>query len=193
MKSVRIALSVALILLTTAAFAQSEAQKSPEKPKTPENPLSTFNKFAYGRVKDILLRSAEKVPEENYNFKPTEAVRSFGQIVGHVADAQYLFCSIALGEKNPAPKIEQSKTSKADLIAALKDAFAYCDKAYDSMTDASAIEMVKLFGNDTPKLDVLTVNNMHNMEHYGNLVTYMRLKNIVPPTSEPAPQPQPKK
>ena len=193
MKSVRIALSVALILLTTAAFAQSEAQKSPEKPKTPENPLSTFNKFAYGRVKDILLRSAEKVPEENYNFKPTEAVRSFGQIVGHVADAQYLFCSIALGEKNPAPKIEQTKTSKADLIAALKDAFAYCDKAYDGMTDASATEMVKLFGGDTPKLGVLTVNNMHNMEHYGNLVTYMRLKNIVPPTSEPAPPPQPKK
>ena len=193
MKSVRIALSVALILLTTAAFAQSEAQKSPEKPKTPENPLSTFNKFAYGRVKDILLRSAEKVPEENYNFKPTEAVRSFGQIVGHVADAQYLFCSIALGEENPAPKIEQTKTSKADLIAALKDAFAYCDKAYDGMTDASATEMVKLFGGDTPKLGVLTVNNMHNMEHYGNLVTYMRLKNIVPPTSEPAPPPQPKK
>ena len=195
MKSVRIALSVALILLTTAAFAQSEAQKSPEKPKTPENPLSTFNKFAYGRVKDILLRSAEKVPEENYNFKPTDAVRSFGQIVGHVADAQYLFCSIALGEKNPAPKIEQSKTSKADLIAALKDAFAYCDKAYDGMTDASATQMVKLFGNDAPKLAALTVNNMHNMEHYGNLVTYMRLKNIVPPSSEPRPQaePQPKK
>ena len=193
MKSVGIALSVVLMLLTAAAFAQSDAQKSPEKPKTPDNPLSTFNKFAYGREKDILLRSAEKTPEENYSFKPTEAVRSFGQIVGHLADAQYLFCSIALGEKNPAPKIEQTKSSKADLIAALKDAFAYCDKAYDSMTDASAIEMVKLFGNDAPKLDVLTVNNMHNMEHYGNLVTYMRLKNIVPPTSEPAPQPQPKK
>jgi predicted acylesterase/phospholipase RssA len=74
-----------------------------------------------------------------------------------------------------------------------KDAFAYCDKAYDGMTDASATQMVKLFGNDAPKLDVLTVNNMHNMEHYGNLVTYMRLKNIVPPSSEPAAQPQPKK
>jgi uncharacterized damage-inducible protein DinB len=193
MKSVRIALSVVLMLLTAAAFAQSDAQKPPETPKTPDNPLSTFTKFAYGRMKNILLRSAEKTPEENYSFKPTDTVRSFGQIVGHVADAQYLFCSIALGEKNPAPKIEQTKTSKADLIAALKDAFAYCDKAYDGMTDASATEMVKLFGNDAPKLGVLTVNNMHNMEHYGNLVTYMRLKNIVPPTSEPAPQPQPKK
>jgi uncharacterized damage-inducible protein DinB len=158
-----------------------------------DNPLSAFNKGAYGQVKNILLRSAEKTPEENYNFKPTDAVRSFGQVVGHVADTQYLFCSIVLGEKNPAPKIEQTKTSKADLIAALKDAFAYCDKAYDGMTDASAAQMVKLFGGDTPKLGVLIVNNMHNLEHYGNLVTYMRLKNIVPPSSEPGVQPQPKK
>jgi hypothetical protein len=60
------------------------------------------------------------------------------------------------------------------------------------MTDASGAQMVKLFGGDTPKLDVLTVNNMHNMEHYGNMVTYMRMKNIVPPTSEQSPQAQPK-
>ena len=168
-----------LCLLLPAAFASAQ-----------DNPLSTFNKKANDRVKDMLLRSAEKVPEENYSFKPTDAVRSFGQVVGHVADAQYLFCSIELGEKNPAPKIEQTKTSKADLIAALKDAFAYCDKAYDGITDASGTQMVKLFGTDAPKLGVLTVNNMHNMEHYGNLVTYMRLKNIVPPSSEPPPQAQ---
>jgi uncharacterized damage-inducible protein DinB len=140
----------------------------------------------------ILLRSAEKVPEDNYNFKPTDAVRSFGQIVGHVADAQYMFCSIARGEKNPAPKIEQTKTSKADLIAVLQDAFAYCDKAYDGMTDASAAQMVKLFEGDAPKLGVLTVNNIHTVD-YGNLVTYMRLKNIVLPTGEPGFRPQPKK
>src|SRR5712692_1760895 len=158
-----------------------------------DNPFSAYNKVVYGGVKNILLRSAEKMPEENYNFKPTDAVRSFGQVVGHVADAQYLSCSIVLGEKNPAPKIEQTKTSKADLIAALKDAFAYCDKAYDGMTDASATQMVKLFGGDMPKPIVLTVNDMHASEHYGNLVVYLRLKNIVPPSSEPAPQPQPKK
>ena len=150
-----------------------------------EKPLNAFNVRAYGYLKDILLRSAEKMLEENYNFKPTEAVRSFGQILGHVADSQYMFCSLVLGEKNPAPKIEKTKTSKADLIASLKDAFAYCDKAYDGMTDASGSETVKLFGGDTRKRDVLTVNNMHSVEHYGNLVTYLRLKNIVPPTSEP--------
>ena len=159
------------------------------------NPLSSFNRTASGAVKNILLHSAEKMPEENYSFKPNDAVRSYGQIVGHLTDAQYMFCSIELGEKNPDLKIEQTKSSKADLIAALKGAFAYCDKAYESMTDASAPQMVKLFGNDLPKLSVLTANNMHDLEHYGNLVTYMRLKNVVPPTSEPGfqPMPQPRK
>jgi hypothetical protein len=103
-----------------------------------------------------------------------------------------MFCSIELSEKNPDLKIEQTKTSKADLIAALKGAFAYCDKAYDAMTDAAAPQMVSLFGRDMPKLSVLNVNTMHSMEHYGNLVTYLRLKNIVPPTSEPGFQPVPK-
>jgi len=206
MKVPSIALSAVMLLFATAVYAQSDAPKSAERMKTaatssesssasdqtPQaNPLSAWNKMAYTRVKMILLRSAEKMPEENYSFKPTDSVRNYGSIVGHIADAQYLFCSIALGEKNPDSNIEQTKTSKADIIAALKDAFAYCDRAYDSMTDAAGVQTVKLFGGDTPKLDVLTVNNMHNMEHYGNLVTYMRLKNIVPPTSEPQPHPQP--
>jgi len=154
-----------------------------------ENPMSAFTKRVYGFQKDILLRSAEKMPEENYAFKPAESVRSYGQIVGHLADAQYLFCSAALGEKNPQPNVEKTKTSKADLIAALKTAFAYCDKAYDGMTDATGSQLIKLFGNDTPKLGALNFNNVHNWEHYGNLVTYMRIKNIVPPSSERTPPP----
>jgi uncharacterized damage-inducible protein DinB len=149
-----------------------------------ENPMSAFTKRVYGFQKDILIRSAEKMPEENYSFRPTQEIRSYGQIIGHLADGQYEFCSAALAEKNPEPKIEQTKTSKADLIAALKTAFAYCDKAYDAMTDASGSQLVKMFGNDSPKLGILNFNNVHNMEHYGNLVTYMRIKKIVPPTSE---------
>jgi uncharacterized damage-inducible protein DinB len=186
-----------LRITTVCLLAAASAALAQEKPATaaPENPLSAWNKKAYTRVKDILLRSAEKMPEENYSFKPTDTVRSYGQIIGHVADAQYLFCSVALGEKNPGLDIEHTKTSKADLIAALNAGFAYCDKAYDGMTDASAAQPIKLFGNDAPRLSALAVNNMHNMEHYGNLVTYMRLKNIVPPSSEAPPQapPQPKK
>jgi uncharacterized damage-inducible protein DinB len=154
-----------------------------------DNPLSAFTKRVYGFQKSVLLRSAEKMPEENYSFKPVDTVRSYGQIIGHLADGQYLFCSSASGEKNPKLKIEKTKTSKADLIAALKAAFAYCDKVYDGMTDASGAQIVKLFGTDTPKLGALSFNNVHNMEHYGNLVTYMRIKGIVPPTSEQAQMP----
>lgn len=176
-----------LVICLLAPAAVALAQETPKAAVAPpENPLSANNKFIYGAVKKILLRSAEMVPEENYGFKPTDAVRSFGQIVAHVADSQYIFCSVALGEKNPAPNVEKTKTSKVDLIAALKDAFAYCDKAYDGMTDASATQTVKFMRGDTPKLGVLTVNNMHTMEHYGNLITYMRLKNIVPPSSDQA-------
>ena len=182
MRTVLRSMFICLLLASAFAAAQDNA-----------NPFSTFNKGAYARIKGIMLASAEKMPEESYSFKPVDSVRSYGQLVGHLADAQYLFCSISLGEKNPSPGIEKSKTSKADLIAALKEAEAYCDKAYDTMTDASGAQTAKLFGNDAPKLDVLVVNNIHNMEHYGNMVTYMRIKGIVPPTSEQPSQPQPKK
>jgi uncharacterized damage-inducible protein DinB len=136
-------------------------------------------------AKGAILRSAEKMPEENFAFKPTPEVRSFAGILGHVADAQYLFCSAALGEKNPAPDVEKTKTTKAALTGALQEAFAYCDKAFASLTDANAGQTVKIFGNERTKLTALTFNTMHNFEHYGNLITYMRLKGIVPPTSEP--------
>ena len=167
-------IAVLICVLAPAAIALAD-----------DNPLSAHQKFLYSGIKRLLLGSAEKVPEELYGFKPTESVRSFGQILGHAADAQYTFCSVVLGEKNPSPKVEKTKTTKAELIAALRDAFAYCDKAYDGMTDTSAAQTVKLFGRDMPKFGVLSVNNVHSTEHYGNLITYMRLKNIVPPSSDP--------
>lgn len=185
----RLMLRIVLIcLLAPAAFGLAQ-EKAPTA-AAPANPYSAFVKAAYGSVKRNLVLSAEKVPEEDYSFKPTDSVRSFGQIIGHVADAQYMFCSMARGEKNPAPNIEKTKTTKADLVAALNDAFSYCDTAYSGMTDVTGAETVKLFGHDMPKLGVLIINNMHDMEHYGNLVTYMRMKNIVPPSSTPPPQAQ---
>ena len=173
-KTMKLCLSLAAVAaMSMPAFAQE-----------PANPLSAGQKALYSMVNDALVRGAEKMPEENYSFKPTPEVRSFGQLVGHVADAQYLFCSMALGEKNPVPRIEKTKTSKADLVQALKDGVAYCNKAYDGMTDAQASQIVKLFGRDSAKLTVLSLNTAHSDEHYGNMVTYLRLKGIVPPTSE---------
>jgi uncharacterized damage-inducible protein DinB len=155
------------------------------------NPLSGGAKRTYGVIKGYITRAAAKMPEEQYAFKPTPDVRSFGQIVGHIADANYGFCAAAAGEKPPvggfdpgAVSIEKTKTSKADLQKALADAFAYCDKVHASMTDSAGAAAVKLFNNDMPKLSVLEFNTHHDFEHYGNIVTYMRLKGLVPPSSE---------
>jgi len=150
------------------------------------NALSETTRMMYGVMKEqMLLASAEKMPEESYGFKPVDAVRTYGQIVGHIADMQYAFCSIALGEKNPAPQVEKTKALKADLIAALKEAINYCDRAYNGMTDVTAMQLVKMGPGDMPRASVLHTNMTHSALHYGNLVTYMRMKNIVPPSSEP--------
>ena len=167
-----------------AALTLAAGSMSAQAPAT-KDPISAGEKYLYGMVKNNILRSAEKMPEENYSYKPTPDVRSFGQLLGHVADAQYLFCSAVLGKPPQPPSIEKSKTSKADLTQALKDAFAYCDQAYDSLTDAHAGDIVKFFGAERTKDTVLSFNMGHNFEHYGNIVTYLRLKGIVPPSSEP--------
>ena len=164
-------------LLLAAALLAASAQAA-------DNPLSASTRSLYNIVKNNLVRGAEKMPEENYSFQPTPEVRTFGQLVGHVADANNNFCAAVLGGTPPARGIEKSKTSKADLVQALKDSFAYCDKAYDGMTDTEAVSMGKLFGQERPKLGILDFNNMHDNEHYGNMVTYLRLKGIVPPSSE---------
>lgn len=132
----------------------------------------------------VVIAAAEKMPEESYSFKPTADVRSFGQLVGHLSDSQYFFCSLAAGEAKSAPGIEKSTTSKAELIAALKEAVAYCRKAYGAMTDSKGGEMVKMMNYDFARLAVLAGNTAHDYEHYGNMATYMRIKGIVPPTSE---------
>ena len=167
----KLILPICLVATATSAFTQ-QPLKAPDR-VSQDNPLSGWNKRAYGQIKDWLQKSAEKMPEKHYSFKPTEVVRSYGQIIGHAADVQFRFCSIARGEKNPSASIEKTKTSKADLIAALNDAFAYCDKAYD-MTDVSVTQMVKLGPDNAPKISVLSINIAHLSLHHGNLVTYMR-------------------
>ena len=167
---------VAVSVAATASFAQ--------QPTNP-NPLSTGAKVFNGMVTANVVAAAEKMPEASYSFKPTPEVRSFGELVGHTADAQNMFCSTVAGEKSPTMGIEKSKTTKADLVQAVKDAAAYCDKVYSAMTDDHAAELVSMFGRQMSKLTVLTVNTAHLDEHYGNMVTYMRIRGLVPPSSEP--------
>ena len=175
---------VALMGTCVAGLAQAQAA-APANPTTaPANPITASEKGFYGVVSGEVVAAAEKMPEENYSFKPTPEVRSFGQLVGHVADAQYGFCSAAIGEASPVKGIEKTKTSKADLVAALKDGVAYCNKAFAGMTDAKGSQMVKMMNYEVARLTILSVNTAHTDEHYGNMVTYLRLKGIVPPSSE---------
>jgi len=171
-------------LSSLPVLAQSNAQTA-SGPNA--NPLSAANRHMYAMTKSDVLKAAEEMPEENYAFKPVATVRTFGQLVGHVADAQYEFCAAVVGDGKQPPGIEKSKTSKADLIQALKDGFAYCDQAYNNLTDAQAAQLVKFFGHDSPKLTILSFNVAHNMEHYGNMVTYLRIKGLVPPSSQQQP------
>jgi uncharacterized damage-inducible protein DinB len=174
----------AMIACSPVLFAQ-EKPAAPAAP--PANPITVSEKGLYLFIAGGVVAAAQKMPEENYSFKPTPDVRSFGQLVGHVADASYSFCSLATGEANPSKDIEKTKTSKADLVAALKDGVAYCHKALDGMTDEKGSQMTKFFNFNLARLTLFSLNTAHTDEHYGNMVTYMRLKGLVPPTSENAP------
>jgi len=181
-------------LIALPAAAQTGAPGGAAPAPAPNTAL-TGMKFAWNRVMDIAVRAAEKMPEENYSFKPSPDVRSFGQLVGHAADANFMFAAMAAGEKPTPRDVEKTKTSKADLVAALKESFAACDKVFAGK-DADYAAPMTLFGRDTNRWAVVGLIVGHNWEHYGNMVTYMRIKGIVPPSSEPrpeAPKPAPAK
>ena len=167
-------LAFALAVALTSGGALWRAQASP---------LSADVKTDYKTVRDYFVGAAEKMPEAAYDFRPSPDVRSFGQQVAHVADDQYNLCAPAKGETRKAAytEIEKTLSAKADLVAALKAAFAYCDGAYDALTDASGAEVVK--GGRT-RFAMLNWNLWHTWEHYGNVVVYLRIKGLVPPSSE---------
>ena len=155
----------------------------------PQQPAgsATIGSFraGYDLVKGHLLKAVDQVPEEHFTFKPTPDVRSIGDLFGHIADSNFGICGIASGDKPAMSGIEKAKKSKAELREALAASFKACDAAFDGLTDARANETVKFFlpGSHT-RLNVLVFNAHHDWEHYGNLVTYMRLKGLVPPSSQ---------
>jgi uncharacterized damage-inducible protein DinB len=151
--------------------------------ETPANPLVTVSKAMYDISKKDILGSVDKIPDEMWSYQPVKEVRTAAQLFAHVADAQYEFCGVAAEGKSVSKDIEKTLKTKAEIVPALNAAFAYCDSAYANLTDAA--EMVSFFGMKITKLGAMDFNIAHNMEHYGNLVTYMRIKGIVPPSSEP--------
>ncbi len=184
------------IVLAIPAVAQTGQQSSPK------DPMATWLHNAFNTNRKNIEKSAEKVPEDLYGLRPgpQEEVRTFGQILGHLANFNYMWCSQAKGEKNPGQGSDFEKlASKAALLRALSDAFTYCDTVYAALTDASGLEVITVTQESgrkaqVPRMSLLVLNYGHNNDHYGNLVTYMRIKSIVPASSEPRPQqPQPQR
>lgn len=181
-----LALALALPAAAQTAAPAAPAKEAPVPAAPVANPALTGLSMPWGRVKDILVRAAEKMPEEHYGFQPTPEVKTFGQFVGHTADASFMMCAMALGEKNEPRDIEKKLTKKADLVAALKESVAACDKVF-TKTDADIAAATNLFGTQTTRFALAGFLVGHAFEHYGNMVTYMRIKGIVPPSSEPRP------
>jgi uncharacterized damage-inducible protein DinB len=167
----------ALVLLAVIASPLA-AQGSAASPKSDAQML-------WEDVANYLVQSAMDMPADKYSFKPTPAVRSFGEIIGHVAGSQNMFCAMVLGEKPPAEDaVEKAATSKDALVAALKASNDYCHKAY-TQPAGSLTGMLDVFGQQRSKMFTLLMNATHDNEHYGNIVTYMRMNGMVPPSSRP--------
>lgn len=133
----------------------------------------------------FVVKAIEQTPESLFTFRPTPDVRSLGELFGHVADGENLICGMALGE--PLPKNfqvnEKGPKTRAALLQGLKESAAHCDKAY-AQNESVHMMPVNFFGNPVNRLWMLSFNGAHDYEHYGNIVTYLRLKGIVPPSSQ---------
>jgi len=137
----------------------------------------------YNDLAGWLVQTVEQMPESLYSFKPNPEVRSTSELIGHVANAHYLFCSGAMGQPEPEHADFEKVTDRATLVDGMKASVAYCDTAYQ-MSDADAMQETQFFGSTMTRLAVLVWNATHDGEHYGNLVVYMRANGMVPPSSQ---------
>lgn len=153
------------------------------------NPMTQALRNAWTEAKTNFRKSADVMPEAKYGFKPVEGVRSYGAILAHVAGASYEFCAAAKGEKSPhaEDEFEKSAKTKAEIVKALDGAFAYCDEIYKGLDDTKASQVVAgaFGGPQGARAASLIGNTTHVQEHYGNLVTYLRINGLVPPSSAP--------
>ena len=175
------------LMTCTAIMILGAAMLTAQAPATTDTGYTATVRARWNAVKKNVAASAAAMPDANYSYKPTPDVRSFGELIGHLANEHYLLCAPLQGEANPMAKIDFEKTTaKADLVKAINESIAYCDAAYASAKDeAKTIATFSPTRRDTPFRTML-LNVTHDNEHYGNIITYLRIKGIVPPSSTPA-------
>ena len=161
-----------------ASLANAQISPNLPNPSTAPNPLTATLSLFRSNMQDKIMKSADAMPESKYSYRPTKDVRSFAELLNHVADISYYLCSNAKGEA--APAMATGKTSKTEIMAYLKDAFAYCDGAYSGFTDPHLNDPADFWGHKTNKMFILTQLGNHDALHYGNLVTYLRLNGLEP-------------
>ena len=168
-----LAAAASVVVVSTAA-AQTQAP-------SPTNEARLLWKSIIGN----LTQAAEELSETLYGYRPTPDVRTVGEMFAHVAGSQKMYCAMALGEKVPGEgDVEKTAKTKAAILAALKESNTYCERAY-SQSDDKVKAPVEIFGQTHPRFYALIANASHDGEHYGNIVTYMRLNKLVPPSSRP--------
>ena len=162
---------------------------APAQPRPPQT-YPMHLQAQYASIKRYIIGATEKMPAEHFAFKPVPEVMSYGQLLGHIIDSQYFYCNAVKGGANPADgKKLDTLADKEALVPAVQAAFAYCDDAFAGLTSENALEMLTVGTppnqRQTARANQLTMVISHGNEHYGNLVTYMRIKGIVPPSSTP--------
>jgi hypothetical protein len=182
-------LSIAIACVAMLSGAPAHAQRPDEgaaqkRDKSKASPFSDVIRASWYNINALILASARKVPEEHYGFKPTNDVRTFGGILSHVAADHHAACGPTIGRKAPDTRFDRLK-SKEEIVKALLESSAVCDMAYGLLTDENAAFKYRAYDGEYTRFALLTSNVTHDSEHYGNLVTYMRLKDIVPPSSAP--------
>jgi uncharacterized damage-inducible protein DinB len=153
-------------------------------PPAPPAVLVSDTKLNYDMASKYLLAAAKKMPDDRYSFRPAPDVRTFGQLVGHIAESQYIACDPIRGKEYKPHNLERGLNTKADLVAALETAVGYCQETWTTLKPGALADKVKLFNRDRTKLGVLDIATAHAFEHYGNMVTYLRMNGVVPPSSE---------
>jgi len=143
---------------------------------------------AYAGIKANLTEAAEKLADADYTYRPSPEIRPYGGQFAHTANSQFNACAAAKGEPNPngTANLEQTKTTRADIVKALNDSFAYCDPVFAALTDQSALELVRQGQNQVARGSVLANLIAHSNEEYGVITVYLRTKNLVPPSTERA-------
>ncbi|MBL0170942.1 MAG: DinB family protein [Gemmatimonadaceae bacterium] len=160
----------------------SAQQPATTKPADP-NASVTAMRDNWKQTIAYITTAAEELSEADYAYRPVATVRTFGELFGHVAGTQNLICAAVLGDPQPPEDaVEKAAKTKAALVKALKESTAYCARAY-AIPATSGGAPIQLFGDNSTRFGALALNVMHDGEHYGNIVTYMRMKGLVPPSS----------